>query len=105
MEQVKHQGIASFNNNTNYQVFRNVKDFGAKGDGVTDDTEAINRAISEGDRCAPTVCKSSTRTPATVYFPSGTYLISNSIIDYYYTQVSCIVGHLKCFAYVVVAYW
>ncbi|KAH7312687.1 hypothetical protein B0I35DRAFT_411378 [Stachybotrys elegans] len=29
-----------------YQFFRNVKDFGAVGDGVTDDTAAINRAVS-----------------------------------------------------------
>lgn len=33
MEQVKHQGIAPFNPDKGYQVFRNVKDFGAKGDG------------------------------------------------------------------------
>ncbi len=28
---IKHQGIASFNSDATYQVFRNVKDFGAKG--------------------------------------------------------------------------
>ena len=34
MNEVKHQGIASFNPDpSSYQVFRNVKDFGAKGDG------------------------------------------------------------------------
>lgn len=89
MENVKHQGVASFNKNSSstYQVFRNVKDYGAVGDGVTDDTAAIQRAVADGARCAPGVCKSDTRTPAVVYFPGGTYLISKSIIDYYYTQV------------------
>jgi glucan 1,3-beta-glucosidase len=29
---IKHQGIAAFNPDPNYQVFRNVKDFGAKGE-------------------------------------------------------------------------
>jgi hypothetical protein len=33
-------------NGSNYQVFRNVKDFGAVGDGLTDDTAAINKAIT-----------------------------------------------------------
>ncbi|ORY17961.1 pectate lyase superfamily protein-domain-containing protein [Clohesyomyces aquaticus] len=93
LENIKHQGAAAFNSDSTYQVFRNVKDFGAKGDGRTDDTAAIQRAISSGNRCAPGVCQSSTTTPAVVYFPSGTYLISASIIDYYYTQI---IGNPNC---------
>lgn len=38
---------------------------------VTDDTAAINAAISAGNRCSPGVCKGSVISPATVYFPSG----------------------------------
>lgn len=94
LETIKHQGIASFNPNPrNYTVFRNVKDYGAIGDGLTDDTAAINRAMVEGNRCGPGVCESSTNTPAIVYFPGGTYLISSSIIDYYYTQI---MGNPNC---------
>ncbi|KAJ5779779.1 hypothetical protein N7457_007499 [Penicillium paradoxum] len=85
---IAHQGVAAFNSNpSGYKVFRNVKDYGAKGDGVTDDTAAINAAISDGGRFGPASRQSSTTTPATVYFPSGTYLISSSIIDYYFTQL------------------
>jgi glucan 1,3-beta-glucosidase len=54
---------------------------------VTDDTAAINAAISAGGRFGPASRESSTTTPAVVYFPSGTYIISTSIIDYYFTQL------------------
>jgi glucan 1,3-beta-glucosidase len=53
---------------------------------MTDDTAAIQAAMSAGGRCAPGSCQSSTTAPAIVYFPAGTYIISSSIIDYYYTQ-------------------
>ncbi|KAJ5096772.1 hypothetical protein N7456_007493 [Penicillium angulare] len=86
MANIKRQGVAPFNSNPKYQVFRNVKDFGAKGDGSTDDTAAINKAISSGDRCGKG-CDSSTTTPAIVYFPPGTYVVSKPIVQYYYTQI------------------
>lgn len=79
---IKRQGVAPFNANKDaYKVFRNVKDYGAKGDGTTDDTEAINKAVSDGDRCGEG-CDSSTTTPAIVYFPAGTYAVSAPIIQY-----------------------
>ncbi|KIN97404.1 glycoside hydrolase family 55 protein [Pisolithus tinctorius Marx 270] len=88
LETIKHQGISAFNPDpSTYQVFRNVKDFGATGDGVTDDTDAINAAMSTGDRCGGGTCGSSTITPAIVYFPPGTYLVSAPINTYYYTQM------------------
>jgi len=47
---------------------KNVKDFGAKGDGVTDDTEALQRAINEN-----------TGRHHLLYFPRGTYLVSATL--------------------------
>jgi hypothetical protein len=43
-----------------------VKDFGAVGDGVTDDTAAIQAAIDENNGC-------------TIYFPNGTYAVGSTI--------------------------
>ncbi|KAG7285737.1 hypothetical protein NEMBOFW57_008031 [Staphylotrichum longicolle] len=91
LEKITHQGVAPFAE-SGYEVFRNVKAYGAKGDGSTDDTAAINRAISEGSRCGPG-CTGSTKTPGLVYFPPGTYLVSSSIIDFYNTQL---IGNPGC---------
>lgn len=54
---------------------------------MTDDTAAIQKAISDGDRTAPSSNTTTTVTPAIVYFPAGTYVISSPIIDYYFTQL------------------
>ncbi len=51
------------------QGFANVRDFGAKGDGQTDDTQAFNDAMQAFDTTGYRM----------VYVPQGTYLISNTI--------------------------
>ncbi|KAH8696483.1 pectate lyase superfamily protein-domain-containing protein [Talaromyces proteolyticus] len=71
-----------------YQFYRNVMDYGATGDGTTDDTAAINHAIADGDRRGES-CGSTSVLGALVYFPvapAGTYIISIPIVQYYYTQ-------------------
>ncbi|THW31700.1 pectin lyase-like protein [Aureobasidium pullulans] len=68
-----------------YKFFRDVTEYGAVGDGITDDTAAINRAVSDGDRCGEG-CGSTSVLGALVYFPPGTYLVTTPIIQYYYTQ-------------------
>ncbi|WP_200906179.1 glycosyl hydrolase family 28-related protein, partial [Limnoraphis robusta] len=42
----------------------NIKDYGAKGDGVTDDTAAIQQALAEN---------------RVIHFPNGTYLVSDTL--------------------------
>jgi hypothetical protein len=54
--------------------FVSVLDFGATGDGVTDDTDAINRALFQLF-CVQT----NTTIRRSLYFPGGTYRITNSI--------------------------
>jgi glucan 1,3-beta-glucosidase len=66
-------------------VLRNVKDYGAVGDGNADDSDAINRAIQFGERCGQG-CASSSTSGAVVYFPPGTYKISKPLIQYYFTS-------------------
>ena len=51
--------------------FANVREFGAKGDGETDDYQAIQSAID-----------SQRTTGGTVFFPTGTYLISQALKVY-----------------------
>lgn len=51
------------------QNFVNVKIFGAKGDGITDDTNAIKEAIEYINN-----------NPTTIYFPKGVYIVTNNFI-------------------------
>lgn len=113
MENIAHVGRIPFGaDNGNYKVFRNVKDYGAVGDGKTDNTAALNKAMADGNRCGEK-CGSSSVKRAVVYFPAGschfndkyrlisdkspgTYLISTPIISYYYTQMVGDVGTFRC---------
>ena len=85
---VERTGTVPFGSGgADYPVFRNVKDYGATGDGSTDDTEAINAAITDGGNRCGLGCDSSTNTPALVYFPPGNYVVSKPLIQYYYTHM------------------
>ena len=55
--------------------FASVRDFGATGDGVTDDTAAINRALFQL-YCVET----NTQIRRSLYFPAGTYRTTGTII-------------------------
>lgn len=86
VSQIKRQGKSPYAGNTSFVIWRNVKDYGAKGDGVTDDSEALNLAISIGDRCG-LGCDSRLSESAIVYFPAGVYRASKRIIMYYHTSL------------------
>ena len=52
-----------------------ITDFGAAGDGVTDDTAALNRALNQ------LYCiQSNTQVRRSLFFPAGTYIISDSLL-------------------------
>ena len=62
-----------------------VRDFGAVGDGVTDDTGAINRAIQQ--LYGSVYLDASTRVRRTINFPAGTYAVSNTILIPPYAKI------------------
>jgi len=71
-------GYARLGTVTNVHTVINVKDpqYGAVGDGVTDDTAAINAAIA----ASITQNTALATDPPTLFFPMGTYLISSTIV-------------------------
>jgi hypothetical protein len=55
--------------------FADVRDFGATGNGITDDTAAINRALYQ------LYCReNNSQVRRTLYFPAGTYKVTETII-------------------------
>lgn len=56
---------------------KNVVDFGAKGDGISDDTAAIQAALDAVHADGG----------GEVYIPAGTYILSNSLTMYSYTKL------------------
>lgn len=58
-------------------ILKSVAEFGAKGDGVTDDTAAIQAAIDAVH----------TEGGGEVHIPSGTYILSNSLTIYSYIKL------------------
>ncbi|KAI9741161.1 MAG: hypothetical protein M1834_002874 [Cirrosporium novae-zelandiae] len=82
-ESITHNGISPFiDNGADWKVFRNVKtDYDATGDGSTDDRNAIQNAIDDGnsytDRTANKL--GTTGQPAAIYLPAGTYIVNDPI--------------------------
>jgi hypothetical protein len=71
--------------------FRNVRDYGAQGDGIHDDTVAIQAAFDSNQtgNGGSNLAKS----PRIVYMPPGDYLISDTLVMWYYAHL---VGNPMC---------
>jgi hypothetical protein len=84
-ETIKHNGVNPVvANPKNWTIFRNVRDYGAKGDGTTDDTAAIQKAINYPDRGGSKY--GTTGAPAVIYFPPGTYIVNSGFRNFVSTS-------------------
>lgn len=81
-----------YGNTRHGEGFVNVKDFGAMGDGVADDTQAIQEAIDSNrlqERLPPPPTQRPFAPPrrAVVYLPPGTYAVSDTISLWFFTHL------------------
>lgn len=65
----------------------NVKDYGAKGDGITDDTDAIQRAIEDRWTSKSDIVDRQLMSMVNILFPAGTYKISKALKLYPLTSL------------------
>jgi hypothetical protein len=61
-----------------FDDFVSIRDFGATGDGVTDDTVSINRALQQIYKTGYNETQPLARRK--IYFPGGTYLVSDTLL-------------------------
>lgn len=74
------RGFAPFlGNDFTYPVYRNVRAFGAVGDGNKDDTDALQNAINSDGKGGNRFRNEVTTRPAEVFVPGGTYSISRTV--------------------------
>lgn len=62
-----------------YPVYRNVKSYHAVGDGITDDTQALQNAINDDGKGGNRYNNEVTTRPAQVFVPGGTYLLTKQL--------------------------
>lgn len=79
MDKTGREKIKQYENIANEKI--NIKLFGAIGDGVTDDTDAFKNAIVSAYNKSLTMQSSSWKNGGTIFIPSGSYKINNTIID------------------------
>ena len=80
LEAYMQQFIDSYNNNK----IKNVKDYGAKGDGISDDYQAIKNAIDD--------CSNGEE----LLFPFGTYLINTTLVINKPIRINLCGSTIKC---------
>lgn len=87
MQDIARKGTVPWGDDPKYVVFRNVMDYGAVGDGSSDDTKAINKAMGTNSTRCDRGCNGSTIKNAIVYFPPGNYLVSSTLAMPFGTQI------------------
>lgn len=84
LDQQDHSGLARgfapfLGTYYSYPVYRNVKSYGATGNGSTDDTAALQNAINDDGQGGNRYRNEVTTRPAQVYVPGGTYRLTKQL--------------------------